>query len=100
MKHRRKSSANKTTLDLAVLIDRIFLEPVVLNEGNTKYRVTCIRAIIHQLWQRSLGGNQRASRLYMRYIRFVAAQTAERGFEVRFGPDMLTAEQVMRKLGR
>ena len=88
------------TLDITVLIDKIFAQQVAINEGDAVRRVTCIRAVIHQLWQKSLGGSRKAHRLYMRYIRFVAGQVRGGGLELRFGPDMLTAEEVQRKHGR
>lgn len=83
-----------------MLIDNILAERVVVKEGETTHRVTCIRAIIHQLWQKSLAGSRKAQKLYMRYVRFVAAQAKNGGFEIRFGPDLLTEEQVRRKHGR
>lgn len=84
-----------------MLIDDIFAERVVVKEGGTARRVTCIRAIIHQLWQKSLSGSQKAYKLYMRYLRFVATQVPKGdAFELRFGPDLLTSEEVYRKHGR
>jgi hypothetical protein len=85
------------TLDIAVLIDAIFEKEVLVKEGNSTQRITCIQAIIHQLWLKSLGGSRKAHRLCMRYLRFVASQARDGGFEMRFGPDMLTGDEVQRK---
>jgi hypothetical protein len=92
-----KAAGSGKTLDISKLIDEIFEEQVVVRDGGVTRRVTCIRAIIHQLWQKSMGGSCRAHRLYMRYIRFAASQGQKGGIELRFGPDLLTAEEVMRK---
>ena len=96
----KKIRESGKTLDIAELIDTIFAEQVVIKEGDSVRRVTCIRAIIHQLWQKSLGGSRKAQRLYMRYVRFVASQVTKGGFELRFGPDMLTEAEVYDKHGR
>ena len=101
VKRTKKSRGSGKTLDIAVLIDKIFAEKVVVKEGGLTRRITCIRAIIHQLWQRSIGGSRKAHKLYIRYLRFAAAQVQNNGgLEIRFGPDLLTAEEVRRKHGR
>jgi hypothetical protein len=94
------ASRGGKTLDLTVLIDDIFAKKVMLSDGHSARRVSCIRAIIHQLWQKSIGGSRRAQRLYMRYMKFAAEKIQRPGIEMRFGPDRLTAEEVMRKHGR
>ena len=100
VKRTKKSRGSGKTLDIAVLIDKIFAERVVVKEGGLTRRITCIRAMIHQLWQKSIGGSRKAHKLYIRYLRFVATQVPKGGFEIRFGPDLLTAEEVHRKHGR
>jgi hypothetical protein len=97
MKRTKRSRADSKTLDITVLIDNIFAEQVVLKEGGSARRVTCIRAIIHHLWQKSLTGSRKAQRLYMRYVRFAAARAKKGGYELRYGPDLLTEKQVLRK---
>ena len=102
VKRTKKSRGSGKTLDIAVLIDKIFAEQVVVKEGDLTRRITCIRAIIHQLWQKSIGGSRKAHKLYIRYLRFAATQVqnSNGGLEVRFGPDLLTEEEVHRKHGR
>ncbi len=99
-KRARRTPREGNTLDVAALIDNLFVEEVAVREGDKVKRVTCIRAIVHQLWQKSLGGSGKAQKLYMRYMRFVANQIQGGGVELRFGPDMLTSEEVHRKHGR
>jgi hypothetical protein len=96
-KRTKRSRGGGKTLDITVLIDKLLAEQVVLKEGETTRRVTCIRAIIHQLWQKSLAGSLKAHKLYMRYVRFAAAQVKNGSLELRYGPDLLTEEQVLRK---
>lgn len=99
VKRPKKTPKNGNTLDLAALIDKLFAEEMTVKEGNRIRRVTCVRAIMHQLWRKSFDGGAKAYKLFMRHARFFAAQVRESDVELRFGPDMLTAEQVERKRG-
>jgi hypothetical protein len=96
-KRRRHS---EKTLDIALLIDRIFAEEILLTVAGKPIRLTFFEAILQHVWQQSLTGNRKASRLYTRYLQFAASQDEESGFEVRFGNELLTADEVQRKHGR
>lgn len=96
----RRRRLRNTQLDVAAMIDKFLLSPVTVREGDTTRRVTCFEAILHQLWRQAVSGSRRADKLLMRYLRFAGSRGNPGGIEFRFGPDLLTEEEVLRKHGR
>jgi len=64
-------------------IDRHLLRLIDVVEAGVPKKVTVLAAIIVQLWQKELAGDQRALAVRLKYEE-IARETAERGVEVEF----------------
>lgn len=64
-------------------IDRLLLQPIEVVEKGKSRRVTTLEAIVLQLWQQELSGNQRALVVRLKYER-IAQEDTERGVEIEF----------------
>ena len=73
---RRPASALET-------IDELLLSPIDVVEKGAARKATVLEAIILQLWQKELAGNQRALRARLKFEEIVR-ETSDRGIEIEF----------------
>ena len=71
------------TLSALETIDRHLLRLIDVVESGVPKKVTVLAAIILQLWQKEIAGDQRALGVRLKYEE-IARETAERGVQVEF----------------
>jgi hypothetical protein len=96
----RRRRQKSLGLDVPAMIDEFFHRPTELTEGGTSRRVTYFEVILHHLWRKSMAGSRKAFKLFTRYMKFAKSQGKSGEIEFRFGPEFLTAEEVLKKHGR
>jgi Family of unknown function (DUF5681) len=73
----------KRTLSAVEMIDSLLFSPVNIIENGVPRKVTALEAIILQLLQKELAGNQRARAVRMKFEE-IARENADRGVEIEF----------------
>ena len=73
---RRPASALET-------IDELLLRPIDVVERGATRKATALEAIVLQLWQKELSGNQRALRARLKFEE-IARESSDRGIEIEF----------------
>lgn len=73
----------RKNLDAAKMVEKAFRKQIYVTEGDERRRYTIFEAIVLQLLTKASKGNTRATRVFLQYQDFCAAQGELGGFDVR-----------------
>lgn len=76
------------SLNAAKMVEKAFRKRIHVTEGEERRRLTIFEAIVLQLWTKAAKGNTRATRVFLQYQDFGAAQGELGGFDVRILYDL------------